>query len=181
MPYATTARFIQEYGLDETTQLLQDTQRQVTSDLVAQAVAGTLPTVPVPPVTQAMLDATVAGMARFTRKLTNVSNYMDGYLRSVVALPLAPEDASAGTLEECCLVLTKVGLAIDCDNATDRMDKLADQWRTWLKDVQAGRVQLVRSDTGTNPPIAKRFRSGATKSNYDWAFNERFGRGGGAL
>ena len=40
MAYATPQRFIQEYGLDETTQLLADEQQLLTSQLLSDALAG---------------------------------------------------------------------------------------------------------------------------------------------
>lgn len=181
MAYATPQRFVQEYGLDETRQLLVDTQRLVTAELVSMAMAGTLPSGPVSGITQADLDAITAAMVRLNRKLDDVSNFMDGYLRSAVQLPLPSNHASAGVLEECCVALTRVGLAVSADNASDGMTRLSDQWREWLKDVQKGRVQLVDSATGQGPVVANRYRSGPVMSNVDWEFNARFGRGGGAL
>lgn len=180
MAYATAQRFVQEFGIAEASQLLIDTERLLTAELLAAAVAGALPAVG-GAITQPMLDAAATSLSKLNRKLTNVSNFMDGYIRSVVTLPLAPGDANLGTLEDCCLALTRVGLAVDADNSTERMDKLDQQWRTWLRDVAVGKTQLVRSDTGTSPAVAHRVRSGQAKTGFDWDYHANFGRGGGAL
>jgi len=178
MAYATPTQFIQQFGVTEATQLLMDTERLLTADLLQAAVAGSLPAVGAG-VTQAMLDAATRALTHLQDKLTTQSAYMDGYLRSAVLLPLAPNDANIGTLQECCRSLTRVSLAIDADNATERMDKLGDQWRAWLRDVAAGRVQLVRSDTGNAPASTHRVRSGQGKSNIDWDAHARWGATGG--
>ena len=181
MPYATPQRFVQEFGLDETTQLLQDTQRLVTSALLKLAMAGTLPSAPTSGVTQDQLDAVNAGMARLNRKLFDMSNFMDGFLRSAVTLPLPDNHRDAGVLEECCLALVRFGMCNSTDNSTEGMKDMDARWRDWLKEVQKGRVQLVDSATGDGPVVSNRFRSGPVKSRFDWEFNERFGQGGGAL
>jgi phage gp36-like protein len=178
MSYATPQRFVEQFGITEASQLLMDTQRQLKPELLQAAMAGSLPAVSAT-VTQAMLDAATAALAHLVRKLATSSNFMDGYLRSVVQLPLAADDANAGTLEECCMCLTRVSLAVDADNATERMDKLGDQWRTWLKDVSAGRVQLVRSDTGQGPATTHRVKSGQAATGFNWDFHQNFGNQGG--
>jgi phage gp36-like protein len=181
MAYATPQRFAQEFGLEETSQLMQDTQRLVTADAVQMALAGTLPAGPTSSLTQAQLDAVNAGMARLVRKLSDMSNFMDGYLRSAVVLPLPANHRDAGVLEECCLALVRESLSGSADNATDAMKDVAARWRAWLVDVQKGRVQLVDSATGEGPVVRNRYRTGPVASRIDWDFNERFGRGGGAL
>lgn len=163
MPYATPQRFIQEYGLDETTQLLADEQQLLTSQLLSDALAGTWTGSP----SADEQAAANAAKDRFTRKLLNVSNYMDGYLRGAATLPLSADDANAGTLEECCIALARCGLADDADNATERMDKIGDQWRAWLKDIQSGRVTLVGA-TGEAVPSRGRVRSGQAATGFNW-------------
>jgi phage gp36-like protein len=178
MPYATIARVIQEFGLEELTQLLQDEQRLLTSELLLEALAGAFTGAP-------GVDAQAAATAavqRLSRKLETVSNTMDGYLRGAVALPLALEDANAGTLEECCVALVRCGLADDTDNATERMDRCCDQWRVWLKDVARGVVQLVNAAGQVLPPNSRTgARSGQAVSGTDWGrFNMGlYGNGGG--
>ncbi len=178
MSYASPQRFVEQFGITEAAQLLMDTQRLLTPELLQAAIAGTLPAVS-PTVTQAMLDVATNALAHLVRKLLTSSNFMDGYLRSAVLLPLPAGDANAGTLEECCMALTRVSLAVDADNATERMDALADQWRAWLKDVSAGRVQLVRSDTGQGPATTHRVRSGQAATGFNWDFHQNFGNQGG--
>ena len=163
MPYATPQRFIQEYGLDETTQFLADEQQLLTNQLLSDALVGSWTGTP----SAAEQAAANAAKDRITRKLLTISNFMDGYLRSAVTLPLSPADANAGTLEDCCVALTRCGLADDADNATERMDKVGDQWRTWLKDVQAGRANLVNT-VGEEVPSRGRVRTGQAVSGFNW-------------
>lgn len=163
MAYATPQRFIQEFGLDETTQLLADEQNLLTSQLLSDALAGAWTGTP----SAAEQAAANAAKDRITRKLTTVSNFMDGYLRSAVTLPLSTGDANAGTLEECCIALAREGLADDSDNATERMGKTADRWRAWLRDVQAGRATLVAT-SGAEVVGRGRVRSGQAASSFNW-------------
>lgn len=163
MPYATPNAFILRYGQDETVQLLADEQQLLTAQLLRDAIAGSWTGTP----SADEQAAALAALERLNRQLTVASNFMDGYLRSVVTLPLAADDANAGTLEDCCLALTRCGLADDSDNATERMDKCCDGWRAWLKDVAARRVQLVSSD-GSAPPSSGGVRSGQAVSRFDW-------------
>ncbi|MDR3370713.1 phage protein Gp36 family protein [Rhodoferax sp.] len=163
MSYATPQRFIQEYGLDETTQLLADEQQLLTSQLLTDALTGAWTGTPSAP-EQA---AATAAKDRIMRKLLTVSNYMDGYLRSAVTLPLSTTDANAGTLEECCIALVRTGLADDSDNTSERMEKIADQWRAWLKDVQSGRVTLVAS-SGDEVVGLSRVHTGQAATRFGW-------------
>jgi len=163
MAYATPQRFIQEYGLDETTQLLADEQQLLTSQLLSDALAGSWTGTP----SAAEQAAANAAKDRITRKLVTVSNFMDGYLRGAVTLPLSVNDANAGTLEECCIALVREGVADDSDNVTERIVDIADRWRAWLKDIQSGKVTLVTS-AGDEVPGRGRVRTGQAASAYNW-------------
>lgn len=163
MAYATPQRFIQEYGLDETTQLLADEQQLLNSQLLSDALAGSWTGTPTAP-EQAAANA---AKDRITRKLATVSNFMDGYLRSAVSLPLSTNDANAGTLEECCIALAREGVADDSDNATERMVQIADRWRCWLKDVQSGKVSLI-TVAGEEVASRGRVRTGQAASGFNW-------------
>lgn len=164
MPYATPAQFIAKFGMDETVQLLADEQQLLTAQLLRDAMAGAWTGSP----SQAEQDAAIAALARLTRELKNQSNFIDGYLRSALTLPLAEGDANAGTLEDCCLALARCGLADDSDNATERMTKTCDTWRAWLKDVAAGRAHLA-GEGGEAPAATARFRSGQANSSFAWS------------
>lgn len=168
MAYATPAQFISQFGLQESTQLLEDEEALLTSQLFQDAMAGTWTGSP----SAAEQAAATAALARLVDKLTNVSNYMDGYLRAVVTLPLDGDDANAGTLQDCCLAVARAALADDSDNGTERMDTNAATWRAWLKDVAARRVQLV-SPSGDAVPTSGGVRSGQAATRYNWG---RFGR-----
>lgn len=169
MPYATPARFIEAYGFEETLQYLADEQALLTAQLLKDALAGAWTGNP----SQEEQDAATAALARLERKLATQSNFMDGYLRVTVTLPLPPSDANAGTLEECCLALVRCALADDTDNATDRIDECCKTWRAWLRDVAAGKAALAGED-GQAPAMPGTVRFGQAKSNYDWS---RFGGG----
>jgi phage gp36-like protein len=168
MAYATPAQFIQKFGLEECAQLLADEQNLLTtlllSDVIGLATGGVWTGEP----TDADQAAANGALARLTRQLVVSSNYMDGYLGSAVTLPVALNDANAGVLEDCCLALARFGLADDSDNSTERMSKAFEQWRVWLKDVQAGRVTLMGT-TGLEVTSANRVRSGPAGSGFDWA------------
>lgn len=165
MPYATPTQYTAKFGLEEAVQFLADEQNLLTAQLLRDAINGTWTGSP----SQAEKDAATESLARLLRQLTNSSNFIDGYLRAVVTLPLAPDAAAAGTLEDCCLALTRCGLADDPDNATERMDRCCDTWRTWLKDIAARRVQLVvGGDSGEVPPASGGVRAGKARSGFAW-------------
>lgn len=169
MAYATPAQFISQFGLEETTQLLQDEERLLTAQLLKDAMAGSWTGTPTVDEQAAATNA----LARLTDKLTSTSNFMDGYLRAVVTLPLADDDANAGTLKDCCLAFTRCGLADDCDNSTERMLDNCSTWRAWLKDVSARRVQLVAPSGATPAGVTGSVRGGQASSGYCWG---AFGR-----
>ena len=164
MPYATPTQFIAKFGLAETAQMLADEQQLLTPLLLTDAIAGTWTGTP----SADEQAAATAALARITRQLDVSSNYMDGYLRSAFTLPIAPDTANAGVLEDCVLALTRCGLADDTDNATERIDEACKTWRSWLKDVQAGRAQLVGTD-GEAPAVAGGVRTGQATTAYNWA------------
>ncbi len=162
--YATPALFISKYGLAETTQYLADEQRLLTEQLLQDVMTGGWTGTP----SAQEKAAARAALSRLNRQLATSSNFMDGYLRAVVSLPLAGGDANATTLEDCCLALARCGLADDCDNSTDKMEAACDNWRKWLKDIATGKVQLVKVD-GSVPAPTRGARSGRAASGYDWS------------
>ncbi|WP_431511655.1 phage protein Gp36 family protein [Variovorax sp. DAIF25] len=163
MPYATPARFIESYGLEETVQLLADEEQLLTAQLLKDALAGSWTGSP----SQEEKDAALSAVARCTRKLETQSNFMDGYLRPAVVLPLSPEDANAGTLEECCLALTRCALADDPDNSTEAMTDCCKGWRAWLGDIAKGKVKLAGAN-GQAVPQSGGTRVGQSKTMYQW-------------
>lgn len=163
MPYATPQRFIESYGLDETVQLLADEEGLLTAQLLKDALAGSWTGSP----TQEERDAATAAVARFTRKLTTQSNFMDGYLRPAVVLPLSPQDANAGTLEECCLALTRCALSDDADNSTEQATSCCKDWRAWLRDVSTGKAKLA-GEGGQAVPQSGGTRTGQSKTLFQW-------------
>lgn len=163
MAYASPAQYTSRFGLDEAAQLLGDEQALLTSTLLQDAINGAWTGSP----SAAEQAAASAALARLTRQLLVCSNTMDGYLRAAVALPLAASDANAGTLEDCCMALTRCALADDADNATERTDKAGDTWRAWLADVARGRVQLVGA-TGAAAPSSGGVRTGQAGSSFAW-------------
>lgn len=163
MPYATPERFIESYGLEETVQLLTDEEKLLTAQLLKDALAGTWTGSP----SQEEKDAALSAVARFMRKLETQSNMMDGYLRPAVVLPLSTEDANAGTLEECCLALTRCALSDDSDNSTEQMASCCKDWRSWLRDIANGKVKLAGAN-GQAVPQSGGTRTGQSKTMYQW-------------
>ena len=167
MPYATPQQVIAEYGLKEVAQLLADEEGLLTELLLTDAMAVAAGGLWTGNPSAAEMVAAQTALARFNRKIETQSNFMDGFLRNAVTLPLAAGDANAGTLNECCLALVRCGLSDDPDNATERMDERAATWRSWLKDVSRGVVQLV-NPAGATVAGKSRIRSGQAMSAYDW-------------
>ena len=167
MPYATPQQVIAEFGLKEVTQLLADEQGLLTELLLTDAIAVASGGLWTGNPSALEIAAAQTALARFVRKIDTQSNFMDGFLRSAVTLPLAAGDANAGTLNECCMALTRCGLSDDPDNATERMDTSCATWRSWLKDVARGTVQLV-NPAGQAVAGKSRIRSGQAGSGYDW-------------
>lgn len=170
MAYTTPSRYCEEVGFDEARGQLLDDGRVLTVDLLRQAlafVAGTAwpieTTVPQRVVAMAAYD-------RLQRKLGTVSNFMDGYLRGAVELPLQVGDAALGTLEECCLALTRDELASDADVSTELIVKRAERWRKWLVDISNKTVQLVSSSTEPGATFGSgKVVTGQAKSGFDWS------------
>lgn len=163
MSYATPTQYLAKFGLAEATQLLADEQQLLTEQLLLDALAGTWTGTP----SAEEQAAGTAAAARLVRELEVQSNVMDGYLRVAVTLPLADAAANAGALEDCCMALTRRGLADDSDNLTELVEKAALRWTAWLKDVAAGRAQLSGTD-GEPVPSTRRVRSGQAASGFDW-------------
>lgn len=172
MPYATPTQVIAEYGLKEVTQLLTDEQQLLTEQLLLDAIAMATGGQWSELLSPAEINAATAALARLNRKLDTQSSFMDGFLRSAVTLPLALSDANTGTLNECCMALTRCGLSDDPDNATERMDECCATWRKWLRDVANGVVSLVNA-AGQEVAGKSRIRQGAASSGYDWAAHSR--------
>lgn len=165
--YATPQQYIDKFGLAEAVQLLADEEHLLTSRLLLDRINGIWTGTPTGP----EKDAATAALARLKRQIAVSANFMDGYLRSAVTLPLSPNDANATTLEDCCLALARCGLADDSDNATERMDECCKTWRQWLRDVATGKIQLVMQSGAATTTTAK-LRTGRIGSAFDWA---RFG------
>lgn len=171
MPYATATAYLQKFGLAEATQALADEEKLLTEQLLKDAIAvaggGAWTGDPTDDEKAAATDA----LARLERQIAVTSNFMDGYLRAAVTLPLVDVDATV--LQDCCLALVRCEVNDDSDNATERMDEAGKAWRKWLQDVQCGRVTLSGAG-GEVLPSAGRVRVGRASSAYDWdAFNRR--------
>lgn len=167
-PYANALAYMARYGWTEGVQLLADEAQLLTEQLLRDAIAvldgvGTWTGAPTGPQQQAGL----AAATRLQEQLVNSTNFMDGYLRARVSLPIATDDANAGTLRDCCMALARVGLADDSDNATERMDATAATWRKWLVDVSQGKVQLIGA-TGEPMAGSSGVITGQVRSGYDW-------------
>lgn len=164
--YATLTEYVQEFGLDETSQLLRDEESDVLSpELLREGIAGEYSL----DRTDYERDTCDRAMARLTSMLAQASRFMDGYLRSNVRLPLEQADIDQTPLKTCCLSLTRCSLQDDPDNATEQQEKRCKYWNDWLRDVSTGKVRLLP------PPAAsgRRVLWGKVPSAYNW---DRYGK-----
>lgn len=164
MSYATPATFTRDCGWAETTALLRDEDRLLTEQLIRDAVAGVWTGTP----TTDEQASALAALARLERQLATASSLMDGYMRAVVALPLQADAATLGVLESCCTALTRYALADDADNMTDRIEAGYERSIAWLRDVRAGKAQLVLVESGQ--PVGTstaRVRFGRARSAFN--------------
>lgn len=144
MPYATPNHYAQAFGLQELAQQLQDEELLLESaNLQAGLAALAAGAVVTDTHAQRALD-------RLQAKLSNISNFMDGYLRNAMALPITGQGQVLGVLQECCLALTREAIADDSDNITEHVTNTADRWRKWLRDIAARKVALVSDDGNTS-------------------------------
>jgi phage gp36-like protein len=173
MPYTTPARYCDEVGLSEARTQLLDQGRVLTAELLQQVLAFVAGTAwPVETTTPQRVVA-MAAHDRLQRKLGTVSQYMDGYLRAAVTLPLGPADPALGTLEECCTAIARDELASDPDVSTDLVRERAQRWRKWLVDVSNGVTHLVSAADELPTRGTGKVLHGTAKSSYDW---DAFGR-----
>lgn len=173
MPYATPADYVQAFGLREAAMLLQDEEHTLDEAVLQAGLAAVA-------AGQAVADdAAKAAIARLQTALANTSNYMDGYLRAAVSLPIADSTTELlGTLQDCCLAIARYQLCDDDENASDRIEKAADKWRAWLKDVATQKVLLV-TPSGADVPSTGggRVVIGQPKPAFDWPAVQGFGGG----
>ncbi|WP_174977032.1 phage protein Gp36 family protein, partial [Burkholderia aenigmatica] len=105
--YATLTEYVQEFGLEETSQLLRDEESELlTPELLREGVAGEY----APDRTDDERATCDQAMARLTSMLAQSSRFMDGYLRANVRLPLDQADIDQTPLKTCCLSLTRCSL-----------------------------------------------------------------------
>lgn len=164
--YATRTAYVQEFGLDETCQLLRDEESDLlTPELLREGIAGAYS----PDRTNDERATCDRVMARLASMLEQASRFMDGYLRSNVRLPLGQADIDQTPLKTCCLALTRCSLQDDPDNATEQQEKRCKYWNDWLRDVSTGKVRLLP------PPVAggRRVLWGKVPSAYNW---NRYGK-----
>lgn len=173
MTYATPTRYCEEFGYDEVRNQLLDEGRVLTVGLLQAVLAVVAGGAWAAEITMPERVVAMAAHDRLLRKLGTVSNYMDGYLRAAVALPLPPGDAALGTAADCCLAITRDELASDADMSTDLIVKRADRWRKWLVDISNKTVQVVSSSGDAVAASGSgKVLTGQAKSGYDWS---RFG------
>lgn len=170
MAYTTPERYCEEAGFDEVRGQLLDDGRVLTVDLLKQALivaaGGVWPDATTLP------ERLVAMAAHDTllRKLTNVSNFMDGYLRAVVDLPLTPGDTALGTLEDCCVALARDEMSSDSDISTELVVTRAARWRKWLVDISNKTVALVSTSADSSTSFGSgKVLTGQAKSGFDWS------------
>lgn len=144
--YATPSQFAQEFGLADAAQLLRDEADELlTPELLGEGLAANYGADRTADEIKVCEDA----IARLTDMVVEVTNYMDGYLRSAVALPLAAADIEQTPLKTCCLELSRFQLMDDPDNVTEQQEKRAAKWQAWLRDISCGKVRLLAAPTST--------------------------------
>lgn len=163
--YASAAAYVRRFGCDEAAQLLSDASISVSpANLLASVTTSTMP----PGITADEAAATDAAVQRLERALGITTNLMDGYLRAVVSLPIAADDANAGALEECCCHLTRYSLSSAPGTMSDAKRDENTRWLGWLRDISARRVQLISTQTQDPAAGPAAVRTGRARSGYDW-------------
>lgn len=163
MSYSTPAKFIEQFGLEETTDLLRDEEQLVTSDLLKEAMAGEFIDR-----SQEEIAAAESAIKHLNDALTSASRMMDGYFLAVLSLPLTQQQIDLAPVSECCLELARCHLQDDDDNQSEDSEKRCKRWFSWLRDVADSRVKLVVEQAGTGGPRHGYFRSDEKWSQYPW-------------
>lgn len=167
--YASAAQYINEFGIDEATQLLADEHALLDVELLQARLAGN--TASHSAEQTAVLDA---ALYELENKLRQQSNYIDGFIRKKVHLPLAQTDVDKTSLASCCMYLTRMDLMDDADNATDEVSRRVARWDKWLRDIASGTVLLFDAASGVSmadgvaTATQKQHHFGVSKSSFDW-------------
>lgn len=167
--YASVVQYLNEFGIDEATQLLADEQDLLSVELLQARLVGNTAGHSVEQ--KAVLDK---ALARLEAMLNQQSHYINGFIRKKVRLPLAQADADKTPLAACCMNLTRMQLMDDADNATDEMHKRVARWDKWLRDIANGHVVLFDADSGLSvadgvaTSTQKKHHFCVSKSSFDW-------------
>lgn len=160
MTYATPSQFVQSFGLSEIADLLSDEQGSITSELLAEAVAGAF----AEGRTDAEKNIALEGLKRLENALHETCKLMDSYLRNSVVLPLTNEQIANAPVTACCLDLSRCYLQDDDDNMTEGTEKRCKRWMDWLRDVSTGKVKIVHEQQSGSHGVMH----GRLPSRYNW-------------
>lgn len=157
--YASVEQYIQEYGLIEAVQLLNDEDNELTlqllKDWLDNRTSGH---------TAEQTKVLAAVITRLESMLEQQSQFMNGYLRQQVNLPLSTEQIAQTPIRTCCLELTRFQLADDCDNGTEAMQFRYKRWLVWLDSVSKGHLQLLDATSSSDANV----HVGTMHTNYRW-------------
>lgn len=166
MPYATAQQLVDQYGLDEISQLLSDEEYIISATLLAEELAG----VPIED------DDEAAAVERAFRRLGQVfkaqSSFIDSKIgqRYSLPLPMTEEAINATPILECCLALSRASLCDDDDNMTDDIKADRKFWRDWLDQIANGKAIIPGITVTQNSSGAVQQRlTGQARSNINWS------------
>lgn len=166
MYYCSALDYLVQFGLGEATMLLKDEEIEL-EQTALMAVVKNDPLL-LKHLEADQIDAATKASYRLNAALEQAHNLVDGYLRSVVALPLSVEQIKNTPLRTCTASLARCFLMDDSDNSTELAEGNCDKWRSWLRDVASKRVVVFPVDTvleNTNNTV----RHGCSSTGRDWS------------
>lgn len=138
MAYATLEQLADRYGWSEISQLLSDEEGLVTEGLLKDVVTGA----DLSGYSSNETNAADTAIVRAQDIAHKTSLLMDGKFSAVYSLPLPSDSDVQKSVEDCCLALTRAGLADDGDNLSKTMKEDRKYWRDWLNEIAAGKAFL---------------------------------------
>jgi len=136
--YATVSELVNQYGVTEITQLLDDEEGNVT----AAVLTAVLNDEDTSAYTAEEVAATVRGISRADGIIAQCGNIIDASIGRHYPVPLTDTQARATAVHTCCLSLARAMLADDGDNLSDSMAKDRERWMIWLRDVSTQKAIL---------------------------------------
>lgn len=157
--YAIAQDLIQEHGINEIVQLLEDETELVTEANLVAALAGDFP------IDEDERSDVEVAISRLDNVLQQSALFMNGYIASSNALPLTADVIAKNPLKSCNIALARCKLMDDADNTTEHSENVCKDWKKWLFDISKGTVKLIQAN---NKPTCSGARSGVMQSAYSW-------------